>query len=57
MHVSTTPDRAGLRDFYCPRQTGKCVPLLAIYTSTVKSQNIQLYLDLNFKLCTSDFLK
>lgn len=57
MHVSTTPDRAGLRGFYCRRQTGKCVPLLATFTSIVNSQNSQLYLGLNFKLYIGDLFK
>lgn len=57
MHVSATPDRAGLRGFYCRRQAGKCVPLSAAFTSTVNSQNSQLYLGLNFKLYTSDLFK
>lgn len=57
MHVSAAPDRAGLRGFYCPRQTGKCVPLLATFTFTVNSQNSQLYVGLNFKLYTSDLFK
>lgn len=57
MHVSTTPDRAGLRGFYCRRQTGKCVPLLATSTPRVNSQNTQLYLGLNFKLYTDDLFR
>lgn len=57
LHVSTTPDRAGLRGFYCRRQTGKCVPLLDAFTSRVNSQNSQLYPGLNFKLYTGDLFK